>query len=300
MSSTLATKLETKVLSPLLGGEVISPIDLAADSSGDVIAQLEAALYRHQILVIPNQSLDAAQYAAFARRLGRPEPHMITQFRHPQHPEILTLSNVKLDGVPIGLADGGSHWHTDYAFLEVPAKATMLHSIQVPKVGGNTLFANMYLAYDALTESMKRRLATLKVLHCYGTRPTKENDARALAAIKSAPAIDKISSAVHPLVCEHPVTRRKTLYAPVGTAFRIVDMPDDESDDLLDELKVHATQEAFQFSLSYRIGDVVIWDNPSLLHRATLTAPDDARTLRRITVMMDAGLWRSGDTSETR
>lgn len=292
-TSQVGNRLQSRRLSDVLGGELTTPVDLG-NLSDELMAQIEEALYEHQVLVIPDQDLEPAQFVAFARRLGRPEPHMIKQHRHPEHPEILILSNVKRNGVPIGLADGGSHWHTDYAFLEVPAKATMLHSLQVPKVGGNTLFANMYMAYEGLSESMKRELEGLKVLHGYGSRPSRDVDARALAAIRSAPSIENIQSAVHPLVCEHPVTRRKVLYAPVGTAFKVIGMPEDESDDLLDELKRHATQSAYQFSLPYSVGDVVIWDNPSLLHTATLIDPDDARTLRRITVMMDAGNpWRT-------
>ena len=96
------------------------------------------------------QKLTPAQFLQFARRIGPPEPHVIDQFHHPEHADILILSNVEKDGQPTGLADAGTYFHTDYSYLEVPARATMLYSIQVPKKGGDTLFANQYAAYDDL------------------------------------------------------------------------------------------------------------------------------------------------------
>ena len=93
---------------------------------------------------------DARQFLAFARRFGPPEPHVIDQFHHPDDPNILILSNVEIDGEPQGLADAGTYFHTDYSYLAVPARATMLYSIEVPEVGGDTLFANQYAAYDDL------------------------------------------------------------------------------------------------------------------------------------------------------
>jgi taurine dioxygenase len=111
---------------------------------------LQRAFFAGQVLVIRGQSLTPAAFVAFARRLGTPEPHVIDQFHHPDDSNILILSNVLRDGQPTGLADAGSYFHTDYSYLQVPARATLLYSIVVPKVGGNTLFANQYAAYDDL------------------------------------------------------------------------------------------------------------------------------------------------------
>ena len=122
------------------------------------------------VLAIKGQRLAPGQFLAFARRFGRPEPHVINQFHYPGYPDILILSNRRNNGEPIGLADAGSYFHTDYSYLEVPARLTMLYSVEVPSHGGDTLFANMSAAYDDLAESMKRRIDHLVVLHHYGNR----------------------------------------------------------------------------------------------------------------------------------
>ena len=183
--------------------------------------EIRDAFFAAQVLVFRGLRLSAGQFLEFARRFGRPEPHVIDQFHHPEHADILILSNRRKDGEPVGLADAGTYFHTDYSYLEVPARCTMLYSIEVPAKGGDTLFADQYAAYDDLPAGMKRR---------------------------------------------------------------IEGMPDDEAIALLDELKRHATQEKYQLRLKYGVGDLVIWDNASLLHSATLTDPEDPRTLWRITV----------------
>src|SRR5947209_14701521 len=125
---------------------------------------LRKAFFDHQLLVVRGQKLTARQFLDFARRLGKPEPHIIDQFHHPEHPDILILSNEKKNGEPIGLADAGTYFHTDYSYLDVPARATLLYSIQVPKVGGDTLFADQYSAYDDLPAAMKERIDGLTAL----------------------------------------------------------------------------------------------------------------------------------------
>ena len=209
---------------------------------------------------------------------------MIDQFHHPADPNILILSNRKKDGQPVGLADAGTYFHTDYSYLQVPARATMLYSIEVPAAGGNTLFANQYAAYDGLSESMRRRVAPLVAVHHYGNRKEANDASRIAASPLTAEQKAKMPLITHPLVRSHPVTGRKALYAVSGSSYGIVGMPEDEAVALLDELAAHATQPKYVYSLAYRVGDVVIWDNASLLHSATLTDPDDPRTLWRITI----------------
>src|SRR5262245_19426551 len=131
---------------------------------------LQSKFFEGQVLVVRGQKLTAAQFLEFGRRLGRPEPHVIDQFHHPEHADILILSNVEKDGQPTGLADAGTYFHTDYSYLDVPARATTLYSIQVPKVGGDTLFANQYAAYDDLSSSLKTQIHDLVALHHYGNR----------------------------------------------------------------------------------------------------------------------------------
>ena len=275
--------LDTRPLSPGFGLEA-SGIDLSQPLSDTAFADLEPTFFAGQVLVLRNQSLTPAQYVAFARRFGPPEPHVIDQFHHPADPNILILSNRKKDGQPIGLADAGTYFHTDYSYLQVPARATMLYSIEVPRSGGHTLFANQYAAYDELPESMKRRIEGLVAIHHYGNRKVPDEMSRTAASPLTSEQKAKMPLITHPIVRPHPVTGRKALYAVSGSSYGIVGMREDEAVALLDELAEHATQPKYVYSLAYRLGDIVIWDNASLLHSATLTDPDDPRTLWRITV----------------
>ncbi len=276
--------IELKPLCPGFGLET-RDVDLAGALSDEAFAEIERAFYAGQVLVLRGQSLTPAQFVAFARRLGPPQPHVIDQFHHPADANILILSNVKKDGQPTGLQDAGSYFHTDYSYLQVPARATTLYSVAVPKVGGHTLFANQQAAYDDLPQAMKTRIEPLVGIHHYGNRNDLDERSRTVASPLSAAQKAKMPVITHRIARPHPVTGRKALYAVSGSAFGIVGMPDDEARDLLDELARHSTQARYQYSLAYGVGDVVVWDNASLLHSATLVDPDDARTLWRITVL---------------
>jgi taurine dioxygenase len=258
-------------------------VDLARLSDRE-FEQLEKAFFDGQVLVLRAQKLSARQFLDFARRLGPPEPHVIDQFHHPEHADILILSNVMKDGKPTGLADAGTYFHTDYSYLDIPARATTLYSIQVPRVGGDTLFANQYAAYDDLPASTKKRIDGLVALHHYGNRADLDKSSRTVASVLNQEQEQKMAWVRHPVVRRHPVTGRKALYAVSGSSFGIEGMREDEAIALLDELKQHATQERYRYRLKYGVDDVVIWDNASLLHAATLIDPNDARTLWRITI----------------
>ncbi len=255
-----------------------------ADEIAPEFRRVWDAFFASQVLVFRKQRFDASGYLAFARRFGRPEPHVIDQFHHPEHADILILSNVRKNGEPIGLADAGTYFHTDYSYLDIPARATLLYSIEVPKKGGDTLFANQYAAYDGLSASMKKRIDGLVGLHHYGNRDDLDKRSRTVASVLSEDQEKKMRWVRHPVVRKHPVTGRKALYAVSGSSFGIEGMREDEAIGLLDELKAHATQPKYQLRLKYGVGDLVVWDNASLLHSATLTDPDDPRTLWRITV----------------
>ena len=255
-----------------------------ADAIAPHFREVWDAFFAAQVLVFRNQRFTPSGFLDFARQFGRPEPHVIDQFHHPEHADILILSNVRKDGEPIGLADAGTYFHTDYSYLEVPARATLLCSIQVPKQGGETLFANQYAAYDGLSLSLKKQIQDLVALHHYGNRDDLDKASRTVASVLTEDQEKKMAWVRHPVARRHPVTGRTALYAVSGSSFGIEGMPEDEALDLLDELKAHATQQKYRCRLSYGVGDVVIWDNASLLHAATLTDPHDPRTLWRITV----------------
>jgi taurine dioxygenase len=275
--------LSTKPLSPGFGREAAG-VDVSRTLSDAAFDDIAQTFFAAQVLVLRDQRLTPQQYLAFARRFGPPEPHVIDQFHHPEESNILILSNRRKDGQPVGLADAGTYFHTDYSYLQVPARATMLYSIEVPKAGGNTLFANQYAAYDDLSEAMKRRVAPMIAVHHYGNRKVADEMSRVAASPLTNEQKAKMPLITHPLVRPHPVTSRKALYAVSGSSYGIVGMPEDEAVALFDELAAHATQPKYVLSYAYRVGDIVIWDNASLLHSATLTDPDDPRTLWRITI----------------
>ena len=263
-------------------------VDLARPLDDAQFRAIEDAFYANQVLALRAQDITAARFHDFARRFGPPQPHVIDQFHHPAIPDILILSNVKEDGRPTGLRDAGSYFHTDYSYLAVPARATTLYSRVVPKAGGDTLFANQLAAYDDLSEAMKQRIEPLLAIHHYGNRQDVDESSRTAASLLNVEQKAKMPLVTHRIARPHPVTGRKALYAVSGSSFGIVGMPDDEGRDLLDELAAHSTQARYQLRFKYGVGDIVVWDNAALLHCATLTDPQDARTLWRITVLEEA------------
>jgi taurine dioxygenase len=285
--------LSFRPLSPF--GVETSTVDLSQPLTADDFDALERAFYENHVLVLRKQSIDAAQFMDFARRLGPPQPHVIDQFHHPEDPNILILSNVKKNGQPTGLQDAGSYFHTDYSYLAVPARATTLYSRVVPKVGGDTLFADQQAAYDDLPAAMKKRIEPLRAVHHYGNRQDVNEASRTAASILNDSQKARMPVITHRIARPHPVTGRKALYAVSGSSFGIVGMPDDEARSLLDELAAHSTQPRYRLRLSYGVGDVVVWDNAALLHSATLIDPDDARTLWRITLLEVDGAAAAAD-----
>jgi taurine dioxygenase len=275
-------------------------VDLTQPMTGAAFAAIERAFFDGQVLVIRDQKLAPSQFVAFARRFGPPEPHVIDQFHHPADPNILILSNRVENGRPLGLADAGTYFHTDYSYLDVPARATTLYSIEVPAAGGDTLFANQYAAYDDLPAATKRRIDPLVAIHHYGNRDNEDETTRTVASVLNDAQKQQMPLVTHPVVRSHPATGRKALYAVSGSSFGIVDMPEDEARALLDELAAHATQPKYRLSVSYGVGDVVIWDNASLLHSATLVDPTHPRTLWRITLKEPAATGRAQQVLASR
>ena len=266
-------------------GADVDGIDLSQSLSDETFNAVRDALHSHHVLAIRGQQLDAESLLGFSRRFGPPEPHVLDQFHHPSYSDILVLSNVKKDGKPVGLADGGTYWHSDYSYLDIPARATLLYSVEVPKIGGDTLFADQEQAYEDLPDAMKRRIAGLVTLNIYGNRDDLDQASRTSAFAPTREQREKRGAFLirHPLVRRHPYTGRKALYAVSGTSFAIEGMPDDEGIALLRELAAHSTQPKYQYRMRYGVGDVVVWDNASVLHSATLTDPAYPRTLFRVT-----------------
>ncbi len=265
-----------------------SGIDLAQPPDEAQYQEIWQAFFAGQVLVFRNQKLTARQFLDFACRFGSPEPHVIDQFHHPEHADILILSNRRKDGKPIGLRDAGTYFHTDYSYLQLPARATLLYSLEVPKAGGDTLFANQYAAYEDLPDATKARIDGLVGLHHYGNRDDLDKSSRSVASVLNEDQQKKMQWVRHLVARPHPVTGRKALYSVSGSSFGIEGMDEAAAIALLDALKAHSTQAKYHYRLKYGVGDLVIWDNASLLHAATLTDIDDPRTLWRVTVKEQA------------
>jgi taurine dioxygenase len=270
-------------LSDTLGAE-ITGVDLSRlDDAG--FTMIETALHEHLVVKLPAQTVTPEAFVAFSKRFGRPEPHVIDQYHHRADPNILILSNRKNEkGENIGLADGGTYFHSDYSYLAVPARCTMLFAIEIPGGEAGTTFANQRQAYADLPAAMKTRIDGLVCRHHYGNRDVPEETARTAASTLSADQKKKVDWVRHPLVRRHPFTGARSLYAVSGSSYGIEGMDDKAGIALLDELKHHATAKHYCYQPSYAPGDVVIWDNCSLLHSAPLIDPKAPRTLWRITV----------------
>jgi taurine dioxygenase len=266
-------------------GAEISGADLSKPLPDGAFGEIREALHRHHVLTFRSQVLDAQRFLAFACRFGPPEPHVLDQYHHPEIPDILILSNVVKDGKPAGLADGGTYWHSDYSYLAIPARATVLYSIEVPEIGGDTLFADQEQAYEDLPASMKKRIDGMVTLNVYGNRDDLDLASRTSAPPPTDEQKERRGATLirHPLVRCHPYSGHKALYSVSGTSFAIEGMPDDEGLALLRELAAHSTQPKYRHSVKYGVGDLVVWDNASVLHSATLTNPSHPRTLYRVT-----------------
>jgi taurine dioxygenase len=270
-------------LSPVLGAR-ITELDVSQPLSDAQFSRLEAALHAHGFIVLPGQHLSPRSMVDFARRWGRPEPHVIDTFHHPDDANVLILSNVYKDGKPVGLVDAGTYFHSDYSYLADAARCTMLHAINVPSGRNGTTFANQALAYAELPSDLQQRLEGLVVNHHYGNRDDLDPASRTVASVLNGSQQQKVTWVQHPLVRPHPFTAQKALYAVSGSSFSIEGWSDAAGRALLDDLRDHATQDKYCYTHDYANGDVIVWDNALLLHSAPLIDLSRPRELWRVTV----------------
>jgi len=273
-----------------IGAEIFD-IDLSKGLDEATFNHAVDALHQNEVIVFRGQKLTAEQQIAFSKRLGDLDVNVRSEFNKDGHPEVLVLSNIQKDGKPIGVVDAGRYWHTDLCYLLRPARATLLHALEVPMNGseplGDTLFSSMTRAYDALPERMKQRLEGLQAVHSY--RYTYEQKAR---DFKLRPNLAQRGTdwlppdVVHDVVRRHPVTGKKCLYVNEGYTTRIVGLPKEESDALLAELKAHAVQPQFQYTHKWQVGDLLIWDNCAVQHKAVPNySLPQRRLIERTTVL---------------
>lgn len=216
----------------------------------------------HGVLVIRDQSLSPEVQLAFTRAFGEPETNHRLDYTVPGLPEVYVLSNRVKHGRKIGDVDAGQGWHTDASYLERPAMCTMLHALEVPPEGSDTLLADLCAAWKALPATQRDALDGLQVRHSW----------RALMALKGImldPGDDSIPDVLHPMVRRHPADGREALWISTGTTAGIDGMETVEALALLAKLVDHVTQERFVFRHKWRVGDVLIWDNRCTLHTGT-------------------------------
>jgi taurine dioxygenase len=274
-----------------LGAEIV--FDLSQPTDEQTFREIETIFHDNIVVFFRDQRLTEEQHIAFSRRFGELEIHIVKKYLLPDHPEILLISNVKNEaGEHIGLADAGFTWHSDTSYRKNPSRCSLLYAKEVPhrdgKPLGDTVFANCIAAYEALPETMKRRLAGAKAIHRYSMRRRIDNSPRPkLTAAQLAETPD----IAHPIVRTHPHTGRKALYITAGECIGIVlangeAMPEGEALDLIGELDAHCVRPEFCYRHRWRVGDLVMWDNASAMHLAICDyALPQRRLMHRTTVI---------------
>lgn len=267
--------LELRPLTDHIGMEVLN-VDATQPIDPGTFAALRDALNAHSVLLLRNQPVSEAQHVAFAREFGELQVHVLNQYLTTPFPELYVLSNVKQDGKPIGNHKEGWNWHSDWSYYEVPCFGSVLHAVEVPPVGADTLFSSMFAAYDALDEDTKRLIHPLSAVHSYSTYYAKAfADREPLSTEQKAATPD----VVHPLVRRHQETGRPSLFVGQDIVKEIVGLSPEESEALLARLNAHAISEAFTYRHKWQAHDLLIWDNRCTMHRAT---PYDDVAYRRV------------------
>ncbi|MFY1700763.1 TauD/TfdA dioxygenase family protein [Micromonospora sp. WMMA1923] len=266
-------------------GTEVRGIDVTGDISDRDFARIHQAWMDTAVLLFRDQKLTPEQHIAFTRRFGEVFAYTRSQFNDVEHPEILLLSNLTRDGKPIGSAYSGRVWHTDGHYLTNPPVGSMLYAIEVPPVGGDTWYANMYAAYEALPERVKERIEDLRVvISRVQSRPYNYPDRPAPTEQERAEWVD----VSHPIVRRHEVSGRKALYAGGNVPWRIEGLPVHESAPLVTFIQEFAVQPRFTYRHQWRPGDIVLWDNRGAMHRATYyNDVAHRRLLHRTTIATD-------------
>jgi taurine dioxygenase len=296
-ASHIARKGETRMptIRPTGGalGASVTGVDLSRPMGAPDFAIILRALGEHGVLCFPNQLLEPTALRDFSRRFGSIQTSLTGQFQEPGIPEVGILSNITVDGRPIGLADAGQDWHTDMSYRDTMGFVNVLNAHKVPRrdgrVLGATVFANMHAAYDALDPALRRRLETATATHDFnkfwdmmvkrgtGGRQPLTPEQRA-----------KRPPAVHPVFLTHPITGRRVLYCNPGYAVRINELDAAESERVLAALFEHQLQPRFLHTHQWTEGDLLIWDNIGTLHNAMPDyGPHEHRLMKRCQVMAD-------------
>lgn len=281
-----AQSFEVRAFDAPVGAEIIG-LDISRPINEADFARIHQAHLEHHVVVFRDQRASPGAQIQFSRRFGPLEIHVLHQFQLQGHPEILIISNIKENGEPIGLGDAGVYWHSDISYKPQPSLGSLLHAQELPSEGGDTLFADQHLAWEALSSELKQRILPLRAEHSYLAK-YEELRARNPWRPRLTPAqIAQVAPAVQPVVRTHPETGRKALFVSEHFTTRIVGLPQAESDALLAELFAHSTRPEFVYRHRWQPHDLVFWDNRSLMHLAAGTPDHLRRKLYRTTIQGD-------------
>jgi taurine dioxygenase len=272
--------ISIKNLDATLGAEVRG-IDVSKPLASDDVRTIEQVWRERLVVVFRGQTLSDPQLIAFSRNFGELDPPGPNPYGEPfnkSHPELNVISNVIENGKPIGnLGDGEAVWHADMTYVEVPPKAAMLHSLEIPATGGNTHFANMFAAYETLPIDLKKAAEGKIAVHDAST-----NSAGMLRkGYKEVTDVRETVGAHHPLVRTDPGTGRKALFLGRRPNAYVIGLEVAESESLLDALWAHATDPRFAMCHEWKVGDVLMWNNLSVLHRRDPFDPKARRIMHR-------------------
>jgi taurine dioxygenase len=285
MSATPFRKISVTPTGKSLGADIAS-VDLARELDRNTFAEIHAAWLAHLVLRFRGQTIDDAQLLRFGRMFGELDKapvHAKGDVEDP-YPEITVMSNIKVDGKPIGnLGNYEAEWHTDMSYNQVTPTGSLLYALEVPPAGGDTGFANMYEAYDTLPAELKRAIAGKSCKH-----DSSRNSAGELRhGFKEVEDPREAPGAVHPLVRTHPETRRSALFLGRRRSAYIMGLPLEESEELLNRLWEHGAQPRFTWYQQWRVGDLIIWDNRCAMHRRDAFDANTRRLMHRTQIKGD-------------
>lgn len=273
---------ELRPLGETLGTEALG-VDLSRPVDAETLTWIEDAFAEHPVLVFREQNLGPAELAAFGRLFGRPKIHSLVDYRHADYPEVSWLTNVDKDGkIDWFGVKRATDWHTDSPYEEVPPRLAILHAKEVPSSKGGTMFADMRAAYDGLAPAMKERLAGMTGLHGrhdgpYGVRLYEGDPEQNLDR--------KYTEKALPAIVSHPVTGRPILFINPLHTHGFAGMGKDDAWALIEELAEHSTQDRFVYYHSWRVGDLLMWDERATMHRgAGDYEPSERRIMLRTIV----------------
>ncbi len=274
--------LQTQPLTATIGARILN-IDLARGVDTDLFRAIYRALLDHQVLLFQGQDLPAGKQVAFARQFGEVQIHVMNQYHADGYPELYRLSNLDANGNPNGHhPDKGTLvWHTDGSWQPITAQATIIYGEIVSDVGGETHFCDMYGAYDRLSAAWQRRIESLRAVHSLDFSRTRRHGEVPMteAQRKAVPPVN------HPVVRTHPETGRRCIYLGDHAEY-ILGMDYDAGRALIEELNALAVHPDLTYEHRWTPGDLIVWDNRCVMHRATpYDAARDRRVVRRCTVL---------------